>query len=78
VDRDLSTEPTENALNLVSCRAAQELASTANATRTSPISNLFTLTAAQFEIAPAKLFRKLKACADDHLKRPGAAPRLPL
>jgi transcriptional regulator with PAS, ATPase and Fis domain len=37
-----------------------------------------TLTARQLEIAPATLFRKLKAYADGQLKRPGAAPRLPL
>ncbi len=37
-----------------------------------------TLTARQLEIAPATLFRKLKAYADGHLKRPGPAPRLPL
>ncbi len=37
-----------------------------------------TLTARQLEIAPATLFRKLKADADGHVKRPGAARSLPL
>jgi DNA-binding NtrC family response regulator len=36
------------------------------------------LTARQLEIAPATLFGKLEAYADVHVKRPGAAPHLPL